>query len=74
MGVCEGPPKSILPDHLGRADYHGASINQAARYMDAAAHGGQVRGARACACMADWLRGRAGRACTREACVGVVGG
>lgn len=35
MGVCEGPPKSILPDHLGHADYHGASINQSARFMDA---------------------------------------
>ena len=42
MGVCEGKPRSILPDHLGRADYHGASINQAARYMDAAAHGGMI--------------------------------
>lgn len=27
---------------LYRADYHGSSINQAARYMDAAAHGGQI--------------------------------
>ena len=35
MGVCEGSPASIMPDHLGRADYHGASINQAARIMDA---------------------------------------
>ena len=35
MGVCEGSPASIMPDHLGRADYHGASINQAARFMDA---------------------------------------
>ena len=26
----------------GRADYHGSSINRAARYMDAGAHGGQV--------------------------------
>ena len=42
MGICEGPPRSIIPDHLGRADYHGASINQAARYMDAAAHGGMI--------------------------------
>ena len=42
MGLCEGCPKSILPDHMGRADYHGASVNQAARYMDAAAHGGQI--------------------------------
>jgi hypothetical protein len=24
------------------ADYHGASVNQAARYMDAAAHGGMI--------------------------------
>ena len=35
MGVCEGHPSSIMPDHLGRADYHGTSINQAARFMDA---------------------------------------
>ena len=37
MGVCEGSPASIMPDHMGRADYHGASINQAARIMDAGA-------------------------------------
>jgi hypothetical protein len=42
MGVCEGLPRAISADHLGRADYHGASVNQAARYMDAAAHGGAV--------------------------------
>ncbi|GAX74578.1 hypothetical protein CEUSTIGMA_g2027.t1 [Chlamydomonas eustigma] len=42
MGVCEGQPKTIIPDHLARADYHGASVNQSARYMDAGAHGGQV--------------------------------
>ncbi|KIY91248.1 hypothetical protein MNEG_16716 [Monoraphidium neglectum] len=42
MGLCVGPPKAIMPDALGRADYHGNSVNQAARYMDAGAHGGQV--------------------------------
>lgn len=42
MGVCEGVPQSVEPDHVGRADYHGASVNQAARFMDVAAHGGQV--------------------------------
>ncbi|GAX78741.1 hypothetical protein CEUSTIGMA_g6178.t1 [Chlamydomonas eustigma] len=42
MGVCEGEPTSIMPDHMGRADYHGPSVNQAARFMDAAAHGGQI--------------------------------
>ncbi|GAX77398.1 hypothetical protein CEUSTIGMA_g4844.t1 [Chlamydomonas eustigma] len=42
MGVCEGVPGSIMPNHLGRADYHGACVNQAARFMDAAAHGGQI--------------------------------
>jgi len=42
MGVCEGTPQKVMPDHLGRADYYGPSVNQAARYMDAAAHGGQV--------------------------------
>ena len=40
MGICEGSPRSILPDHMGRADYFGASINQAARFMDAG-EGGQ---------------------------------
>ena len=28
MGICEGHPKSIQPDHVGRADYHGPSVNQ----------------------------------------------
>eukprot|EP00798_Chlamydomonas_sp_ICE-L_P030850 gene30850-35890_t len=42
MGIYEGSPRSILPDHLGRADYFGDSINMAARYMDAGAHGGQL--------------------------------
>ena len=42
MGMCEGQATSVIPDHLGKADYHGASINQAARFMDAAAHGGQI--------------------------------
>ena len=35
MGLCEGFPTSIMPDHQGRADYHGTSVNQAARFMDA---------------------------------------
>ena len=35
MGLCEGVPGSITPNHAGRADYHGASVNQAARFMDA---------------------------------------
>ncbi|KAG1652770.1 hypothetical protein FOA52_009371, partial [Chlamydomonas sp. UWO 241] len=42
MGLCEGIPGSVMPDFSGRADYAGTSINQAARYMDAAAHGGHV--------------------------------
>jgi hypothetical protein len=42
MGACEGVPRGVMCDHVGRVDYHGASVNQAARYMDAAAHGGQV--------------------------------
>ena len=28
MGVCEGTPQAVLHDHLGKADYHGATINQ----------------------------------------------
>ena len=35
MGICEGSPASIMPDHMGRADYHGTSVNLAARIMDA---------------------------------------
>ncbi len=35
MGLCEGCPRSILPDYMGRADYLGDSVNQAARFMDA---------------------------------------
>lgn len=42
MGLCEGRPRAIIPDHLGRADYHGNSINAAARFCAAAAQGGQV--------------------------------
>lgn len=38
----EGVPRSILPDHEGRADYHGQSINMAARFMDKGARGGQI--------------------------------
>ena len=40
MGLCEGCPSSVMPDHMGRADYHGDCINQAARFMDAGAGGG----------------------------------
>eukprot|EP00878_Enallax_costatus_P046993 GHUV01057339.1.p1 GENE.GHUV01057339.1~~GHUV01057339.1.p1 ORF type:complete len:472 (+),score=123.21 GHUV01057339.1:459-1874(+) len=42
MGVCEGTPRSILPDHTGRADYFGPSVNMAARFADKAAKGGQI--------------------------------
>ena len=33
MGLCSGRPEAIQPDHLGRADYHGATVNQAARWV-----------------------------------------
>ena len=68
MGVCEGSPKSVLPDHLGHADYHGASINQSARYMDAGAHGGQVR---ECWTSFTWhwmLKCQTGVSCSLQAC------
>lgn len=39
MGICEGSPRAILPDELGRADYHGASIKQAECLMDAGKEG-----------------------------------
>jgi len=42
MGLAEGQPNSVLPDHEGRANYYGSSVNKAPRFMDAAAHGGQV--------------------------------
>ena len=44
LGACCPKLDACMPDSVaqGRADYHGSSINQAARYMDAGAHGGQV--------------------------------
>eukprot|EP00879_Flechtneria_rotunda_P013105 GHRR01013688.1.p1 GENE.GHRR01013688.1~~GHRR01013688.1.p1 ORF type:complete len:421 (+),score=166.22 GHRR01013688.1:1285-2547(+) len=42
MGLAAGQPTSVLPDHAGRANYYGGSVNRAARFMDAAAHGGQL--------------------------------
>ncbi len=35
MGVCEGFPSHVGPDDWGRADYVGASVNQASRIMSA---------------------------------------
>ena len=43
MGVAEGVPGSIRPDHNGRADYLGPSVNMAARLMDAG-EGGRLGG------------------------------
>jgi len=31
VGVSEGRPEAVLPDHMGRADYTGYSINQVGR-------------------------------------------
>lgn len=61
-GLCcagEGVPQSILPDHEGRADYHGQSINMAARFMDKGARGGQIACTRELAqqAMAVWAAG-----------------
>lgn len=55
----EGVPRSILPDHEGRADYHGQSINLAARFMDKGACGGQIACTRELAehVMAVWAAG-----------------
>jgi len=33
MGLAEGQPNSLLPDHAGRANYYGGSVNRAARFM-----------------------------------------
>lgn len=35
-------PARVHADHMGRADYLGPVVNQAARVCDAAAHGGQI--------------------------------
>lgn len=42
MGFAVGQPNSVLPDHTGRANYYGHSVNRAARFMEAASHGGQI--------------------------------
>ena len=42
MGIAEGHLRRIAADWTGRADCHGDSVNQAARFMDASAWGGQV--------------------------------
>jgi len=42
MGFAAGQPNSVLPDHTGRANYYGHSVNRAARFMEAAAHAGQI--------------------------------
>ena len=44
MGVAEGVPGSIRPDHNGRADYLGPSVNMAARLMDAGEGGWEGAG------------------------------
>jgi hypothetical protein len=38
---------------MGRADFHGAAINTAARYMEVAAHGGQVSTGDSMHCIAE---------------------
>ena len=78
MGVCEGVPSTVLPDHLGRADYHGSSVNQAARYMDAGAHGGQIvcEAETARRVFDEWARearALAGLAAARAGAVGAAG-
>uniref|UniRef100_A0A7S3QMH0 Guanylate cyclase domain-containing protein n=1 Tax=Dunaliella tertiolecta TaxID=3047 RepID=A0A7S3QMH0_DUNTE len=42
IGISQGRPDSIQPDHLGRADYHGDCVNSAARFMEGAAQGGMI--------------------------------
>eukprot|EP00878_Enallax_costatus_P033120 GHUV01036507.1.p1 GENE.GHUV01036507.1~~GHUV01036507.1.p1 ORF type:complete len:715 (+),score=212.45 GHUV01036507.1:3-2147(+) len=42
VGLAEGHPGCIFPDHMGRPDYYGNFVNLAARMMDSAAKGGQV--------------------------------
>ncbi|KAF5834843.1 hypothetical protein DUNSADRAFT_8344 [Dunaliella salina] len=41
IGISQGRPDSIQPDHMGRSDYHGDCVNSAARYMEAA-QGGMI--------------------------------
>ena len=43
MGVYEGVPTSVRPHSTsGRCDYWGPFVNRAARFSNAAAHGGQI--------------------------------
>ena len=43
MGVYEGVPTSVRPHTTsGRCDYWGPFVNRAARFSNAAAHGGQI--------------------------------
>ena len=42
IGIAAGHLRRIAADWTGRADVHGDSVNQAARFMDAAAWGGQI--------------------------------
>ena len=42
FGLCVDAPRAVTHDHMGRVDYHGAVVNMAARFLDAAAWGGQV--------------------------------
>ena len=43
MGVCEGIPQSVVQDHLGRADYHGDTVNQVRPGAGSGAGGGRGR-------------------------------
>ncbi|KAG1663614.1 hypothetical protein FOA52_009713 [Chlamydomonas sp. UWO 241] len=66
MGVQEGVPRSVAPDYTGRADYLGDCVNMAARFMDAAAHGGQIAVPEALARSAAdaWAQGATGTGAT----------
>ena len=43
MGICAGRPLAIRPDHLGRAEYIGASVTLASQIMEAGQSGTVVR-------------------------------
>ena len=47
MGVCEGVPQLVQQDHLGRADYHGAIVNQVRASWFRSGHQGLGQGVRA---------------------------
>uniref|UniRef100_A0A7S3VNQ7 Guanylate cyclase domain-containing protein n=2 Tax=Dunaliella tertiolecta TaxID=3047 RepID=A0A7S3VNQ7_DUNTE len=42
IGISQGRPESIRPDHMGRAEYQGDCVKSAYNFMEGAAQGGMI--------------------------------